>query len=167
MPISPHEYGSPIAINFPQLETQISHRSMRIWPPAHRPPLPLARVRKNGIGQVPVKRGGRAMPAGAVCCALVNHYSPMPSFISTWGEVSTHSSSTLQCCAYLRSEWRRPPHPVHTNDFATYVQIITWFLDSPLPQAPFSVHRMALAGKDLGKDVGQWFGPSTAAGAIK
>jgi cysteine protease ATG4 len=26
---------------------------------------------------------------------------------------------------------------------------------------------MALAGKDLGKDVGQWFGPSTAAGAIK
>ena len=26
---------------------------------------------------------------------------------------------------------------------------------------------MALAGKDLGKDVGSWFGPSTAAGAIK
>lgn len=26
---------------------------------------------------------------------------------------------------------------------------------------------MALAGKDLGKEVGQWFGPSTAAGAIK
>ncbi|KAG6332117.1 hypothetical protein ID866_6969 [Astraeus odoratus] len=65
------------------------------------------------------------------------------------------------------SDWRRPPLPVRTNDFATYVQIITWFLDTPLPQAPFSVHRMALAGKDLGKDVGQWFGPSTAAGAIK
>ena len=32
---------------------------------------------------------------------------------------------------------------------------------------PFSVHRMALAGKELGKDIGQWFGPSTAAGAIK
>ncbi|KAH0826422.1 cysteine protease required for autophagy [Lanmaoa asiatica] len=68
---------------------------------------------------------------------------------------------------HLGREWRRPPHPVRTNDFATYVQILTWFLDSPLPQAPFSVHRMALAGKDLGKDVGQWFGPSTAAGAIK
>ncbi len=26
---------------------------------------------------------------------------------------------------------------------------------------------MALAGKELGKDVGQWFVPSTAAGAIK
>ena len=48
-----------------------------------------------------------------------------------------------------------------------YVQIITWFLDTPSPLCPFSVHRMALVGKDLGKDVGQWFGPSTAAGAIK
>ncbi|KAF8548280.1 hypothetical protein OG21DRAFT_1489519 [Imleria badia] len=68
---------------------------------------------------------------------------------------------------HLGRDWRRPPYSVRTNDFATYVQILTWFLDSPLPQAPFSVHRMALAGKDLGKDVGQWFGPSTAAGAIK
>ncbi|KIK80202.1 hypothetical protein PAXRUDRAFT_159269 [Paxillus rubicundulus Ve08.2h10] len=68
---------------------------------------------------------------------------------------------------HLGRDWRRPPLSVRTNDFATYVQIITWFLDSPVPQAPFSVHRMALAGKDLGKDVGQWFGPSTAAGAIK
>lgn len=64
-------------------------------------------------------------------------------------------------------EWRRPPYPVHTADYATYVQILTWFFDSPSPEAPFSVHRMALAGKELGKDVGQWFGPSTAAGAIK
>ena len=56
---------------------------------------------------------------------------------------------------------------MHTADYATYVQIITWFLDTPSPDAPFSVHRMALAGKELGKDVGQWFGPSTAAGAIR
>lgn len=64
-------------------------------------------------------------------------------------------------------DWRRPPYPVRTADYATYVQILTWFLDTPSPEAPFSVHRMALAGKELGKDVGQWFGPSTAAGAIK
>ena len=69
--------------------------------------------------------------------------------------------------ALFFSEWRRPPYPVHTADYATYVQILTWFFDSPSPEAPFSVHRMALAGKELGKDVGQWFGPSTAAGAIK
>ena len=64
-------------------------------------------------------------------------------------------------------DWRRPPYPVHTADYATYVQILTWFLDTPVPEAPFSVHRMALAGKELGTDVGQWFGPSVAAGAIK
>ncbi|KAI0042006.1 hypothetical protein FA95DRAFT_1564791 [Auriscalpium vulgare] len=68
---------------------------------------------------------------------------------------------------HLGRDWRRPPQPVYTADYATYVQILTWFFDSPSPYSPFSVHRMALAGKDLGKDVGQWFGPSTAAGAIK
>ncbi|KAL1714431.1 peptidase family C54-domain-containing protein [Schizophyllum commune] len=50
---------------------------------------------------------------------------------------------------------------------ALYIHLISLFLDSPSPSAPFSVHRMALAGRALGKDVGQWFGPSTAAGAIK
>ena len=64
-------------------------------------------------------------------------------------------------------DWRRPPYPVQTADYATYVQIVTWFLDTPAPEAPFSVHRMALAGKEFGTDVGQWFGPSVAAGAIK
>ncbi|KAH8980199.1 hypothetical protein EDB92DRAFT_1937183 [Lactarius akahatsu] len=68
---------------------------------------------------------------------------------------------------HLGRDWRRPPHPVYTADYATYVQILTWFFDSPSTLCPFSVHRMALAGKELGKDVGQWFGPSTAAGAIK
>jgi hypothetical protein len=73
----------------------------------------------------------------------------------------------LFACADTFEDWRRPPYPVHTADYATYVQILTWFFDTPAPEAPFSVHRMALAGKELGKDVGQWFGPSTAAGAIK
>lgn len=68
---------------------------------------------------------------------------------------------------HLGRDWRKPPYPIQTADYATYVQLITWFLDSPSPLSPFSVHRMALAGKDLGKEVGQWFGPSTAAGAIK
>ena len=39
-------------------------------------------------------------------------------------------------------------------------------LDSQLRQCPFTVDRIALAGKELWNDVGQW-GPSTAAGAIK
>ncbi|KIJ45041.1 hypothetical protein M422DRAFT_46858 [Sphaerobolus stellatus SS14] len=68
---------------------------------------------------------------------------------------------------HLSRDWRRPPQPSYTEGYATYVKILTWFFDNPSPQCPFSIHRMALAGKELGKDVGQWFGPSTAAGAIK
>lgn len=68
---------------------------------------------------------------------------------------------------HLSRDWRRPSRPSNTAEYATYVKILTWFLDTPSPLAPFSVHRMALSGKELGKDVGSWFGPSTAAGAIK
>ena len=85
--------------------------------------------------------------------------------------VSWKRSVTL-CFHYLLfliviTDWRRPPYPVQTADYATYVQVLTWFLDTPVPEAPFSVHRMALAGKELGTDVGQWFRPSVAAGAIR
>lgn len=53
------------------------------------------------------------------------------------------------------------------RDEASYRQIVSWFLDDPAAICPFSVHRMALVGKQLGKEIGEWFGPSTAAGAIK
>ncbi|KAJ7080094.1 hypothetical protein C8R44DRAFT_653854, partial [Mycena epipterygia] len=44
-------------------------------------------------------------------------------------------------------------------------ELVSWFLDAPT--APFGVHRMALAGKAVGKDVGMWFGLSAAAGALR
>ncbi|PWN21452.1 hypothetical protein BCV69DRAFT_282173 [Microstroma glucosiphilum] len=50
---------------------------------------------------------------------------------------------------------------------ATYAQILSWFMDDPSSACPFGIHRMAREGKRLGKEVGEWFGPSTAAGAIK
>lgn len=56
-----------------------------------------------------------------------------------------------------------PLSPSH----AEYARILSLFIDDPSPLAPFSVHRFALMGKQLGKEVGEWFGPSTAAGAIK
>lgn len=75
---------------------------------------------------------------------------------------------------HLGRDWRRPEGPPTSSssakevlDYATYVRILSWFMDDPLPYAPFSVHRMALIGKQLGKEIGEWFGPSTAAGAIK
>ncbi|KAF9070477.1 peptidase family C54-domain-containing protein [Rhodocollybia butyracea] len=89
---------------------------------------------------------------------------------SGWGCMLRTGQSLLAnslLFVHLGRNWRKPPYPEMTKEYATYVQIVTWFLDTPSELAPFSVHRMALAGKDLGKDVGMWFGPSTAAGAIK
>ncbi|KAF9477817.1 hypothetical protein BDN70DRAFT_91074 [Pholiota conissans] len=89
---------------------------------------------------------------------------------SGWGCMLRTGQSLLANAligVHLGREWRRPRHPVATADYANYVRILTWFFDTPAPQAPFSVHRMALAGKELGTDVGQWFGPSIAAGAIR
>ncbi|KAJ6599654.1 hypothetical protein B0H10DRAFT_2196476 [Mycena sp. CBHHK59/15] len=59
-----------------------------------------------------------------------------------------------------------PPalQPLTPRVHALHARLLSWFLDSP--SAPFGVHRMALAGKALGKDVGMWFGMSAAAGAV-
>lgn len=62
----------------------------------------------------------------------------------------------------LLAAWRQKRH-----QHATYVKVLSWFFDDASPASPFSVHRMAREGKRLGKEVGEWFGPSTAAGAIK
>ncbi|KAF8073363.1 hypothetical protein FPV67DRAFT_1666134 [Lyophyllum atratum] len=48
-------------------------------------------------------------------------------------------------------DWRRPPHALYVADYATYVQILTLFFDTMSPEAPFSVHRTALAGKEGGR----------------
>ncbi|WVR03505.1 hypothetical protein IAU60_000496 [Kwoniella sp. DSM 27419] len=79
---------------------------------------------------------------------------------------------------HLGRDWRAPTsrpsvQPINQMeladlyDYAQYVRILSWFLDDPSPLCPFGVHRMALIGKELGKEVGEWFGPSTAAGALK
>ncbi|KAJ7050562.1 hypothetical protein C8F01DRAFT_1178815 [Mycena amicta] len=96
----------------------------------------------------------------------------------------------------IRTDWRRPPSPprprsslflpsntspksTHRRNasipssppipfsptHAAYVRLLTWFLDTP--EAPFCVHKLCFAGKNLGTQIGQWFGPSIAAGAIK
>lgn len=56
---------------------------------------------------------------------------------------------------------------IQRQQYAKYVQLLSWFMDEPSSACPFGVHRMAREGKRLGKEVGEWFGPSTAAGAIK
>ncbi|KAJ8293624.1 Cysteine protease ATG4 [Rhodotorula toruloides] len=76
---------------------------------------------------------------------------------------------------HLGRDWRRPlppgeftaSSPSLVPSAATYARILSLFLDDPSPISPFSVHRFAQQGKLLGKEIGEWFGPSTAAGAIK
>ncbi|POY75723.1 hypothetical protein BMF94_1346 [Rhodotorula taiwanensis] len=73
---------------------------------------------------------------------------------------------------HLGRDWRRPlPASLASTSSiphaATYARILSLFLDDPSPLSPFSVHQFARQGKLLGKEIGEWFGPSTAAGAIK
>ncbi|GAA5844630.1 hypothetical protein JCM11251_002129 [Rhodosporidiobolus azoricus] len=90
---------------------------------------------------------------------------------------------------HLGREWRRPlpssaltapgsssatqpPLPSHSlssfSQAQTYARLLSLFLDAPSPSlSPFSVHAFAQQGRLLGKAPGEWFGPSTAAGAIK
>ncbi|KAJ6483457.1 peptidase family C54-domain-containing protein, partial [Mycena vulgaris] len=55
--------------------------------------------------------------------------------------------------------------PTSPTTHAAHVHLVSWFLDATA--APFVVHRMALAGKAAGKDVGMWFGPCATAGALR
>lgn len=99
---------------------------------------------------------------------------------SGWGCMLRTGQSMLAnalITVQLGRDWRQPRKPSKAPEsreelaqleaYAKYVQTLSWFLDDPSPLCPFSVHRMALIGKELGKEVGEWFGPSTAAGALK
>jgi cysteine protease ATG4 len=41
-------------------------------------------------------------------------------------------------------------------------KVLSWFLDTPAPTAPYSIHRITLLGRErVGKEIGEWYGPST------
>ncbi|KAJ3327410.1 Cysteine protease atg4b [Blyttiomyces sp. JEL0837] len=46
-----------------------------------------------------------------------------------------------------------------------YVKVISWFFDSNT--SPYSIHRIALLGKQFDKEIGEWFGPSTISQVLK
>ncbi|EIM21822.1 hypothetical protein WALSEDRAFT_68740 [Wallemia mellicola CBS 633.66] len=92
-----------------------------------------------------------------------------------WGCMLRTSQSllanTLQIML-LGRQWRRNPFVDLTDyakrkEYVNLIKLLNLFMDNPSTLSPFSVHRMAVVGKSLGKEVGEWFGPSTAALAIK
>ncbi|ORY94138.1 hypothetical protein BCR43DRAFT_443653 [Syncephalastrum racemosum] len=100
-----------------------------------------------------------------------HNYPPIrPSNYTTdigWGCMLRSGQSLLAntlLIHFLHRDWRRrgrtDPH------WKEYRRILQWFLDELSPRAPFSIHRIALLGKQLGKNIGEWFGPSTISQVI-
>ncbi|KAG0173541.1 Cysteine protease atg4 [Apophysomyces sp. BC1015] len=66
---------------------------------------------------------------------------------------------------FIGRGWRRSE--AEDTSRKEYCKIVHWFLDELSPRAPFSIHRIALLGKQLGKNIGEWFGPSTISQVIQ
>jgi len=56
----------------------------------------------------------------------------------------------------LGREWR-----LDSGHSAIYDMVLRWFADYPSAECPYSIHNIAQLGLKFGKNVGEWFGPST------
>eukprot|EP01094_Clydonella_sp_ATCC50884_P022419 TRINITY_DN5135_c1_g3_i1.p1 TRINITY_DN5135_c1_g3~~TRINITY_DN5135_c1_g3_i1.p1 ORF type:complete len:348 (+),score=67.14 TRINITY_DN5135_c1_g3_i1:593-1636(+) len=65
-------------------------------------------------------------------------------------------------CCKLGRDWRLTKSSALPREYVETLRLV-----SDHPDAPFSIHKIALQGKCLGKEVGQWFGPSTAINAVQ
>ncbi|TPX31071.1 hypothetical protein SmJEL517_g05490 [Synchytrium microbalum] len=66
---------------------------------------------------------------------------------------------------YLGRSWRRSQLRLDRNSWNSYVKILSWFADSNT--SPYSIHRVALMGRQFDKEIGEWFGPSTISQVLK
>ncbi|KAF9427439.1 Cysteine protease atg4b [Entomortierella beljakovae] len=93
-----------------------------------------------------------------------------PSFYtcdSGWGCMMRTGQSLLAQAfvqVLLGREWRAH-HTQTAHNRRRYGEILSWFVDEP--DRPYSIHRIAKAGLALDKRIGEWFGPSTVAHAMK
>ncbi|KAF9959845.1 Cysteine protease atg4 [Mortierella alpina] len=114
----------------------------------------------------------RDFTEGLVWCTYRHSYAPIkPSNFTSdvgWGCMLRSGQGLLAnalAIQFMGRGWNRPaPGDV---EWESYVQILSWFLDDMNARSPFSVHRIALLGKQLGKNIGEWFGPSTTSQVTK
>ncbi|KAG0233331.1 Cysteine protease atg4 [Actinomortierella wolfii] len=109
---------------------------------------------------------------GLIWCTYRHSYAPIrPSNFTTdvgWGCMLRSGQSLLAnalAVQFMGRGWTRPAQGDTFWDI--YVKVISWFFDDMTSRSPFSVHRIALLGKQLGKNIGEWFGPSTTSQVIK
>jgi len=96
-----------------------------------------------------------------------------PSFYtcdSGWGCMMRTGQSLLAQAfvqVLMGREWRVHQHDQlgQRRQAKRYREILSWFVDEP--QHPYSIHRIAKQGLALDKRIGEWFGPSTVAHALK
>ncbi|KAF9920943.1 Cysteine protease atg4 [Linnemannia zychae] len=114
----------------------------------------------------------RDFTSGLIWCTYRHSYPPIkPSTFTTdvgWGCMLRSGQGLLAnalAIQFMGRGWNRPIPGDPMWDI--YVRILSWFLDDMNARSPFSVHRIALLGKQLGKNIGEWFGPSTTSQVIK
>ncbi|KAF9902985.1 Cysteine protease atg4 [Linnemannia zychae] len=114
----------------------------------------------------------RDFTSGLIWCTYRHSYQPIkPSTFTTdvgWGCMLRSGQGLLAnalAIQFMGRGWNRPVPGDPMWDI--YVRILSWFLDDMNARSPFSVHRIALLGKQLGKNIGEWFGPSTTSQVIK
>ncbi|KAG0378210.1 Cysteine protease atg4b [Mortierella sp. AD032] len=96
-----------------------------------------------------------------------------PSFYtcdSGWGCMMRTGQSLLAQAfvqVLMGREWRVHHHdqPSQRRQGRRYKEIVSWFVDEP--ERAYSIHRIAKQGLALDKRIGEWFGPSTVAHALK
>ncbi|KAF9309531.1 Cysteine protease atg4, partial [Linnemannia elongata] len=114
----------------------------------------------------------RDFTSGLIWCTYRHSYPPIkPSTFTTdvgWGCMLRSGQGLLAnalAIQFMGRGWNRPVPGDPMWDI--YVRILSWFLDDMNARSPFSVHRIALLGKQLGKNIGEWFGPSTTSQVTK
>ncbi|CAG8664043.1 9210_t:CDS:2, partial [Paraglomus brasilianum] len=134
------------------------------------PQLPLQQQQVVAVSQYPQEFVSDF--TSRIWCTYRHSYAPIkPTNFTTdqgWGCMLRTTQSLLANALLVQNlgrDWRRVRKGENTWD--VYARVLTWFIDDMSSRCPFSVHRIALLGKQLGKNIGEWFGPSTASQALK
>ncbi|KNC74094.1 hypothetical protein SARC_13347, partial [Sphaeroforma arctica JP610] len=91
-----------------------------------------------------------------------------PNSDGTENGISVPSSPHTRSNAYSPPHKYKEPHilsPRSSSENERYRQVISCFRDAPT--SPYSIHAIAYEGVALDKHIGQWFGPTTVAQAIR